>query len=129
MDINSLYHGARKIAEMTKFPVDKVCLVSNHNQGSLGHSHAKVGIEFVGAHLFVLINEADNAEVILESGGDTWRQPLDKMTGTYVNPKMALAAAGMIIAGCDLMAGVEDVLLGNQHDGELPEAQPVAGEV
>lgn len=129
MDLNSLYHGARKIAEMTKFPVDKVCLVSNHNQYEPGKYPAKVGVEFVGAHLFVLINDKDNMEVILESGGDTWRQPLDKMVGTYVNPKMALAAAGMIIAGCDLMIGVEDVLCQHQHDGEIPENTVISHEV
>lgn len=115
MDLNSLYQGALKVAEMTKFPKEKVCLISEHKAEGI-----YAGVGFCEAGLFIGINSNNNIEVVVAMGTAAWIQPLDRMCGEYTNPRMALAAAGMIIAGCDLMDSLDSVLSATTHDNSFP---------
>lgn len=122
MDLNSLYHGALKVAELTEFPKEKVCLI--HAPTSLLQV---VGVEFADTGLFIVLNPEDGGtiEVIVEGGSATWLQPLDRMCGKYVNPKLALTAAAMIIAGCDFQEALEEVLISKVHIGSIPNRHTI----
>jgi len=121
MDLNSLFHGALKVAELTNFPKDRVCLVHE----PVAMEVAKAGVEFAGAGLFVALLDENTVEVIVEMGTATWIQPLDRMCGKYNNLKLALTAAGMIIAGCDMMEPIETTLCAKTHINNFPNRHTV----
>lgn len=118
-DLNSLYHGALKVAEMAGFPLDKVALVKTRMSTSAANFTA-VGVEFCGSGLFVALDQGNDLVVAFTRNGNDgewpYTQPLDRMAGTYSNLKLALVAAGMILSGALMYDKVTDTILAKQHD-------------
>ena len=121
MDLNSLFHSALKVAEITGYPQDKVCLVHDY----VALEYVRVGVEFAESGLFVVLTEQGDVEVIVEMGTAAWIQPLDRMCGVYQNPRMAMAACAMIISGCDYMEKLDEVLCTKRHDQRIPDRHTV----
>lgn len=118
MSLNGLYHGALKVAELTKFPVDRVCLVT----AIVDESEIEApGVEFVGANLFVFRIPLSPSQygwmVKWDHEGQNGSELVDKMIEGYFNQlNLALTCAGLVIQYCDLINPVMVAVLANQHD-------------